>query len=251
MEIREPATDALSTDIVEAFPCNANDQPLSYLERWRTSRCDILGMSSPVVLLPDELKSFMDSDEFVQFSQMQPAHLWLNIDQVKHLVIAPAFIDLEHVGHALASRFGMKHHRVTVGAAEYERFRHERDFNETVQSANQYSVQLHRLHEDPREAELSEMKVNWFGYLFTYQRLEFWKRSISMHLDLRRDFVTFGLEHTPKESSLPLSQLQYEEAHVEHNSLAYARQEEYDDNDDNSDLMFVIRRLRRFVNPTQ
>jgi len=215
------------------------------LSKWR---CMHQYFYEPMIEITPDMLRFLSEAEMNSLAESEVATIKVLVEGVIKIVLAPSCVDLHHVERALARHFQVQHHMLTVGALVYN----SADDDECilVGDAYRFSLELHRLTEDPIEAELRDLERNWLGYLFTYQRHAFWKKCGDVSPDTRRELVEFGLAHPPSQVSedLALSRSNHESAYFNHEEIASAWQYEYEDNgEDDSDLLSLMRLLRRAI----
>eukprot|EP00973_Karenia_brevis_P018038 2477757-Karenia_brevis.AAC.1 len=96
-------------------------------------------------------------------------------------------------------------------------------------------------HNDSIESEIREMEVNMLGYYFTFQRDRFWQYARIASEELKRELVSFSICHAAQPSPHMFSPDEFENSYFSHEAIAYSWQESFSDEDDNDDLMQLLR----------
>ena len=101
--------------------------------------------------------------------------------------------------------------------------------------------------EETYEKNRMEMQMNRLGHAFTYRRQEFWQLCIDAPVCLHKEVTAFAASQPPARPTSELDHSDFEAAFFSHAPAACEWQECYTDQNDDDDLMALIRLLRALV----
>ena len=227
------------------------DTSMEFLNCWRQSYAHFWSPVDVIALDKDRLEFRDEAIDSACLRSSEITLLRIIVDEIPKAVITYADVELHHVKSRLQHAINIPFTELSVGSMLYDWNLRGTELMMTVADATKFEITFASLSEDPLLQDMRDARANLLGHLFTYDRPLFWKQLGQIDIALKKRIVAFGIQHLMASPAVVYTCPELERMFHDGSEDACKWQYEYKDEDEESELLTLLKLLRQATDKLQ